>query len=280
MPKNIRICFAFLCFVLVSCYPSDYQEIVDQLNKNSTEIPLLKTTINSFIEENSMPTEIPPHLAKVIVNNSSIRDNPSNEGQVLEKLLVGEYIKVFALDESGKWFQIESLLGTKGWINLQQIFYTWDIESIYQNKPTTKPKQSNPTNGPSHLVLPTSIIVRLTSTPRKSFDESYYLNLLKKSYEDYFSIYDKLNLSPGTGEDVKEAYLASREIIDKLNQIYIPYLSIASLKSKLIDGIDKQSTGFGCYSNETLCSGDLEATQLLLQGRIALDQFISDYNNF
>jgi hypothetical protein len=52
------------------------------------------------------------------------------------------------------------------------------------------------------------------------------------------------------------------------------------MKDNLIEGINNQSTGFGCFSNKNICSGDVEAMRLIARGKILLDDFLQEFQDF
>jgi hypothetical protein len=110
-------------------------------------------------------------------------------------------------------------------------------------------------------------------------DYSYYLNIMESAYSEFYRISMKLSNSHGTGDDVKEAYFRSQEIVAMLKNTSVP-IKLTNLINKLINGIDKQSTGFGCFSNKSLCNGDIEAMILITEGRASLDDFLNEFDNF
>lgn len=115
------------------------------------------------------------------------------------------------------------------------------------------------------------------NTSIKTTDEKY-IRILEQKYQEYYEISNKLNESEGTGEDVKTAYFASQDLINEISKIEVPS-DLEFLKNELVQGITLQSKGFGCFSNKSLCSGETEAMELLLDGKIKLDNFIDKISN-
>jgi len=101
---------------------------------------------------------------------------------------------------------------------------------------------------------------------------------LMGQYTLFYTTYNNLAKSQGTGQDVKKAYDVCQDIIKTVSNKQIPG-NIAYLSTDLIDGIASYSTGFGCYSNKSLCKGDAEATELMIHGKEKLNDFINSINS-
>jgi len=110
-------------------------------------------------------------------------------------------------------------------------------------------------------------------------NQDYYLDIMQTAYNEFGSIKGRLGSSAGSGDDVRDAYIRSQEIVTMLKNTKVPS-NLSNMKNNLVNGINKQSTGFGCFSNKSLCSGDTEALQLLTQGESFLDDFVQEFQNF
>lgn len=106
--------------------------------------------------------------------------------------------------------------------------------------------------------------------------DDYYVEFLLDHYEEYVQIFDDLINSTGSGEDVSKAYVESQVIVGDLSNLNVPR-HLENPRDALLNGIQMQSTGFGCYSYADLCESELEATTLLAEGMDNLNWF---HDNF
>jgi len=147
-----------------------------------------------------------------------------------------------------------------------------------------------------NLIISTILIITLLLTACEPFEQStskpitndsvnlgenqdYYLDIMETSYYEFERIKTKMGTSAGSGEDVRDAYYRSQEIVTMLRNMNVPS-NLSNMKNNLVNGINKQSTGFGCFSNNSLCGGDTEAVLLLAQGKSLLDDFLQESQTF
>jgi len=101
---------------------------------------------------------------------------------------------------------------------------------------------------------------------------------LKDQFVRFSGIYNGLNNSPGTGEDVRTAYIACQDVLDDIYRHDVSN-NAEQLKNLLYEGINNQCNGFGCFSNEAICGSQKEATRLLYSGNRILKQFEDKMNS-
>jgi hypothetical protein len=128
--------YQFLMIILVgiflgSCQVNDISAIKSNISQLQASVANINTKID-IMNIKAVPTETaqPPVFGKVIVNNASVRSDGNSNGEILEKLFVGEAIKISGIDEKREWVLIETTIGTKGWINTQQIFTNFNLKNL------------------------------------------------------------------------------------------------------------------------------------------------------
>jgi uncharacterized protein YraI len=197
------------------------------------------------------PSSVPSvSTACVIANSLNIRSGPGLEYSVVAGATRGQCFKVNQISANGAWAQIDGGWASTKYLDISSVDYYLKLE------PT--------------LIAPTT-----PPTIQTSVGNQVYVDFLIDKYNAYTRIYNQLVTSEGTGEDVKNAYETSQELIREITTKNVP-AQFEPLKNYLAEGIRLQSTGFGCFSNKTLCSGDLEAISLLAQGTTQITMFLNE----
>jgi hypothetical protein len=121
--------------ILTTCQANETTAITSQLAAMQTSIAEIHQEIQSQSSAGTASaTQLPMVLAKVILNNSAVRSNPDNQAAVIETLFQGEIVKLLDADATGKWVQVQTSIGSVGWISAQQIFTAVDLKTIKKSQ--------------------------------------------------------------------------------------------------------------------------------------------------
>jgi len=211
--KSFFLCaikISIIAIILSSCQ-------IDAENDISNDVIRIQTSIaevNNFVIDElkkptatEFPTQQPSIFGKVIVNNSAVRENPDNKSDVVEKLFVGELVKIKNLSQDQEWLFIETAIGSTGWVSIQQIYTNLELEEMalqineLENQALSLAVISEPTIKtiqPEETIMPTANEIQPTSTirptktmPADIFKECYEANLgnvickISKAYCSY-----------------------------------------------------------------------------------------------
>jgi uncharacterized protein YgiM (DUF1202 family) len=132
MGKRVQFLIIILAGIfLASCQVEDISAIKSDISQMQASIANINNKLE-VLSIKAVPTETeqPPIFGKVIVNNAAVRSAGNNAGEILEKLFVGEAVKILGIDEKREWVLIQTAIGTRGWINTQQILANFDLKTL------------------------------------------------------------------------------------------------------------------------------------------------------